>query len=147
MQVLVKRFFPARQIAALASFLHPAPPTMAGPGSVPGGSGGAGGGGGGGKEGSRDHGAVWVEPGVRCTRNDGVVFVPLRRPYYQHNALKWKPPGCTTVDFAVAERDVAAALRAGATGAQNKEGGLWVYFISFVHSFQTRREVSGCHSG
>lgn len=51
--------------------------------------------------------------GGRRTRSDGLVFVPAARPYYATNCLKWKPPSCTTVDFAVTEKAVAEAMRNG----------------------------------
>lgn len=56
-------------------------------------------------------GAMWFERGIRLSRNDGIVFVPRNRPYYAHNCLKWKPPGCVTVDFAVDSRELEHAFR------------------------------------
>jgi hypothetical protein len=65
----VKTFYPLKELHQLVSYLKPLP-------------------------GHNDllEGAIFKDE-VRECLNDGIVFVPLSRPYYAHNCLKWKPSG------------------------------------------------------
>ena len=46
---------------------------------------------------------------TRCTKNDGLVFMPVTNPYYRTQVLKWKPPGRVTIDFIISESDLRTA--------------------------------------